>query len=658
MANNETSSPMVETHKGYDPRILFFYPIVGLLLATLIGGLAYQQLGKADEYHDRERQQNQRRILMPGPRGNIYDREGRLLVGNRARFAITLNLDELRKEFRREEIVVRKNYRELGDKDLPTAGQIRQIARYAVVQRYLDQVNTTLGRTEKVDAAELNRHFNQQLLLPYILLDDLKPEEYAKLVEQLPVRSPMQVYAASTRYYPYNSAAAHALGYVLADDEIKVDDFPGEELTTFRMRGTMGRDGLEARFNTQLQGKAGGTIYRVDPAGYRVEPPLHRRVPVQGQNLTVSLDIDLQTAAEEAMGGGEDSEGNAGAAIAIDVATGEVLALVSKPDYNLNDFTPRLSAAKGKVITETGAWTNRAIQGLYAPGSSFKILTAIAGLRAGVTTPDREITCLGQYQVGNRMFPCHDRHAHGQISLPNAISLSCNVFFYMQALAMGPEKLSEEAHRFHLDQPTGIELLHETRRMLVPSPEWKREKLDQRWYPGDTANFAIGQGFLQISPLQMACFAASVARNEVHTPPTLIHDPQRPRLRTEPIGLNAAQRAALIEGMKRCVESGTAKILNKVYHLEALRIAGKTGTAQKAVYEDGKLKGNLNYAWFIGFAPYDNPQIAFAVVMEGDALGEEYGGGLKAAPIAGAMLSKYFEKKTNATPIAPVATGQ
>src|SRR5947209_4161023 len=155
----ERSSSLVETHKGYDPRIILFYFVVALLLVVLVCGLAYQQIFRSDLYHDREQQQNQRRILTPGPRGNIYDREGRLLVGNRARFAVTLYLDELRKEFRHEYIHVRKNYRELGDKDMPNAGQMELIARYSVVQQYLDQVNRALGRSEKVDAASLNRHF-------------------------------------------------------------------------------------------------------------------------------------------------------------------------------------------------------------------------------------------------------------------------------------------------------------------------------------------------------------------------------------------------------------------------------------------------------------------------------------------------------------------
>jgi penicillin-binding protein 2 len=186
--------------------------------------------------------------------------------------------------------------------------------------------------------------------------------------------------------------------------------------------------------------------------------------------------------------------------------------------------------------------------------------------------------------------------------------------------------------------------------MLVPSPEWKQRTQDQKWFPGDTANFSIGQGYLVVSPLQMATFIASIARGETLTKPTLMHHPERPRQHTAPLDISRAQHAALIEGMRLCVESGTAsRTLTRMMKLGDLKIAGKTGTAQKTLYNpDGTQKGNINFAWFIGFAPHDNPQIAVAVVLEGNVPGEEYGGGLMAAPVAGAVFKKYFDKQTAA----------
>jgi len=645
----ERSSGLFEAYKGYNPRVIFFYPVVALLLLVLAGGLVYRQLIHSEVYSEREKVQNQRRILVPGPRGNIYDREGRLLVGNRPRFAVVLYLDELRGEFRREYLRVRTAYRESGDKDLPNATQMEQIARFAVVDRYLQVINRALGRTGELDAPALTRHFRSQLLLPFTLVDDLEPAEYARLLEQLPVTSPLQVYTSSTRFYPYGAAAAHTLGSVKVDDIDVAEDFPGADLKTFKMKGTAGRDGLEAQYDVQLQGETGGTIYRVDPAGYRIEPPLARHVPVQGHNLTTSLDIDLQRAAEARLAETE----MAGTAVALDVQTGEVLVLANAPAYDLNETSPRISSVKFQEIERQGGWLNRAIQGTYAPGSAFKILTTLAGMRAGWINPDSEIECNGYYRVGNRLFPCHDGHAHGRIKLAEAIAKSCNVFFYKHGIETTPEAIAAEARRFGFDQRTGIELPYETRRMLVPDPDWKRQSGRGPWQPGDTANYAIGQGFLDVTPLQMAAFTASFARGQTRTMPTLIHDPKHQPQRTEAIGLPAAFYDEIVRGMEQCTVTGTAKILTTLpaMRIPGLRIAGKTGTAQKQTPA-----GTINFAWFICFAPVERPQIAIVVMVEGDTPGEETGGGRYAVPIAQAVLKTWWEKQSR--PAAPLRTAQ
>ena len=646
---SERSGGLVETHKGYNPRVIVFHLFIAILLLILGSGLAYQQLIRVDSYHESERLQNQRRILVPGPRGNIYDREGRPLVANRPRFAVTLYLGELRTEFRSEYIRIRKAYRQTGDKDIPSPSQMERIARFTVVQGYLDQINRALGRKETLDAEELNKHFRQQLLLPYLLVDDLEPSEYARLIEQLPVTSPLQVYASSIRDYPLGSLAAHTLGYVTADDAIEAaEDFPGAELTTFKMKGTLGREGLESRFDPLLQGQTGGAIYRVDPSGYRINPPLSKRQPVHGHDLRTSIDTDLQRAAEKAI---TDSE-MAASAVALDVRTGEVLVLASKPDYDLTAFIPRLGHAAARDITDRGAWLHRATHGLYPPGSSFKILTSIAGLRGQTIDPEVPVLCTGYYQVGGRRFPCHDGHAHGEITLATAISKSCNVYFYKHGLDMGVEALSGEARRHGFGRATGLEI-PETRISLVPDSAWKKERQDARWFPGDTANFSIGQGFLLVTPLQMAAFTASVARDEVTTKPTLLHDPKRPAQHSARSGLTQAQYTALVAGMEACTVTGTAKVLQAPFmKIPDLRIAGKTGTAQKQT-----AKGTINFAWFICFAPVENPQVAIAVIVEGDTPGEETAGGRYAVPVARAILKTWDDKrkKASAPPTASAA---
>jgi penicillin-binding protein 2 len=412
------------------------------------------------------------------------------------------------------------------------------------------------------------------------------------------------------------------------------------------MKGSVGRAGLERVFDTKLEGEAGGSIYRVDPAGYKVDLPIEKRMPVQGANIITSLDIDLQQAAEAAMvdGNGKD---RTGAAVVLDVRTGEVLAMVSKPNYDLNTFVPRLSHAEAKAIEESGGWLNRAIQGQYPPGSTFKIVTAIAGLRSGAIDPTETKTiCLGFYMVGNRRFPCHDHNGHGEVDLRKAIQKSCNVFFYKNGIEMGPDLIAAEAKRFGTNRPTGIELPYEFKNPRVADREWRRENWksanlpDGIWRAGDTANTAIGQGDTLITPLQAACFAASFARGELETKPTLLHDPKRPAQHTAPIGLSPSDYNAVLEGMELCYNIGTGRLAR----VDGLSGAAKSGTAQK---------GKIELAWIICFAPAENPQIALAVMMEG-AEGQDFGGGTNSGPVANAILSAWKEKRDRPPPEKPL----
>jgi penicillin-binding protein 2 len=644
----ERSGNLLEAHKSYDPRIVFFYFALALLLLTLVGGLGYQQLTRVGDHAKAERQQNQRRVLFPGPRGNIYDRNGKLLVGNNHRFAVLLHLDELKSELRTEWRGIYNNFKKAGGKkELPSDYEIMQIARVTLVQRYLERVNRLLGRDEKVDAAAVKRHFRSRLLLPYELVPDLTPVEYARLIEGLPVNSPLEVYAFNVRFYPHGEAAAHVLGYVRPTSEIEADDFPGKDLHTFPMKGTSGRDGLELWFDSTLEGQPGGRIYRVDPSGYKINPPLASRTPVQGKHLVASLDLDIQLAAEEAIGD------RIGAAAVLDVATGEVLALVSKPSYDLSKFSPRASVEVVAGMNERAAWTNYALNGFYPPGSTFKILTSIAALRSGAIAPDSDVECFGTMRIGGRLFVCNNHTDRGRIDFPTAIAKSCNIFFYRAGLAVGPDALANEARRFHLDRPTGIELPSESSRMLIPDPAWHERTGRGRWFDGNTANMAIGQDALQLSPLQMACLIASVARGETFTQPSIVHDPGRAPQKHERIGLADPQYAALMAGFEMCVISGSARVLSTpAFRIPGVRMGGKTGTAQKIVTIDGKT-GIINYAWFVGFAPLEKPQIAIAVMLQGEQIGEDYGGGHNAAPVAGTVLKKYFEKKNSAAAPPP-----
>jgi penicillin-binding protein 2 len=617
---------------GFEPaRLGLILLIIAICLATLVGGLAWRQLVQKDAFLAAEERQNYRRILMPGPRGNIYDRHDRLLVGNRPLFSAVVYLNELRGEFRREFIRLLNEYRERGMQ--PDRRALSIEARTRVVQYYQNRLNAILGRRDTIDSNRVERHFSQSLLLPFPLLRDIDSTAYARLIEQLPVSSPVQVIADTARYYPYGDAACHVIGFVSDNQDISADDVPGDTILTFRFVGKVGRSGLESKFDAHLQGRTGGEIWSVDPSGFQYERMVHEQ-PERGLDLYTTLDIAVQQTAEQALGN------KTGAVALIDIASGEVRALASRPGYDLNDLSPFIPYQVDARIREAGAWLNRATQGLYPPGSAFKLVTALAGLRAGTIDPlATVVVCPGFHAVGRRIFRCNRRAGHGPEELLGAIRDSCNVFFYDRGIATGVERIAAEARFFHLHEPTGIELPGETRSMLVPDPAWKRRRLHgEAWFEGDTANLTIGQGFLLVTPLQMAAMTAGIARGDAGPRPTLLSrhpdnpaSPQPPRP-AQPIDLPAVALDTLRAGMIAAAETGTARQATP----RGSSVAGKTGTAQ--VRKDGR---PTTIAWFVGYAPADNPRFAICVMIEGAPANEaEYGGGSTAAPIARAVFTQ------------------
>ena len=628
-------------------RLLPLYAVTGLLIAILLGQLAREQFVNRPEYLEREKQQTLRRIILPAPRGTIYDRDGRLLAGNRATFSASVFLDELRPAFREEYIrqvrAVREQERVTGESAGIRNREIVWRARMAVVRRHLDTLEELLGRELEMSLPTLRGHFHQRILLPLPLVENLTEEEYATLIDQLPKDSPIVVATDSARYYPYGPLAAHTLGYVVNQPEEVPEDLSGEDLLTFSRYGKQGKAGVERTFEADLHGDSGEEVWRVDPQGFQFER-VDFRQPAVGNDVHLSLDVEVQQAAERAL------DGYVGAAVALDPRTGEVLALASRPTYDLNELTPRIPSPVFARINEEGAWLNRAVQGLYPPGSTFKPVTAMAALRADEIEPEETLWCGTSYLVGNRRFPEHSSPGFGDIALARALAVSSNVYFYQTGLLAGPEAIADAARALGLGTPTGVELPFETDDMLVPDPDWKRENRGEGWWPGDTANLSIGQGFLRVTPLQMAVMAASLATGETGIRPTLLRREEGEawldRATRLPLPLSAEDRQAIVAGMRAAVTEGTARRAQ----IPGIEVAGKTGTAQ--VYPGGKAR---TLAWFIGFAPVDNPRIAFAVVTESQEAGVEFAGGAQAAPIARAMLEAFFaqEEAAPATPEAP-----
>ena len=623
-----------ENTKKYQSRLWIFYAILGLLLVILYSGLFFRQLIESESHAAKEKFQNQRRILTPGPRGNLLDREGRVLVANKSKFSAVVFLSEnqVQKAFSDSYRSMVRDYRERGEK-IKSYSELRILSRANVLQSYLKGVNELIGRHEEVDATAITRHLNVNPLLPYPLIDNLVPEEFAILLESLPVESPVQVYVSNMRHYPYENAATHALGYVGYSPLEVQSDMPGSELRTFATKGTYGRNGIEKRFDEQLQGKTGSEIWVVDPSGYQVES-VQREYPRKGRDIELSIDIDLQLAGEA----GYDLYGDKGALVAIDIDRMEVLAMLSRPDYNLNQTTPFILNKVFKEISDNQAWENKALRGLYPPGSPFKLITAIAGLKAGKIDDNTIFECDGSHRVGGRNFPCMGRH--GEIDLRTAIEKSCNEYFYRVGLETGVDNLSREAIYLRLNEPTHIDLPNETRGMLTPSREWKKNRFGEPWYPGDTANMSIGQGALIVTPLQMALMVASVAKNQVYSHPSILkQSPEQLARRPapKPLGLPENLHKAIIDGMNRAVSpTGTARAAI----IKGVNIGGKTGTAQI-----NKKDGNLELAWFVGFAPIEDPKIAVVALVEGQEVNVSFGGGQYAAPMARYVLEAYFDKR-------------
>ena len=629
-----------------NPRILLFFWTNIALTLILLCGLGWQQFFNKNSYEDMERRQTERRIYMPGPRGDIYDRNGKLLVGNRPNYSATVILDDLRPEFRKEySKLIKKSREEIKERvnlmpdiykqkspPLPNYNELKWEARSNVIQKYLNKIKSVCGRQEELKQNKMIRHFNEQLLLPLPLAQDLNPFEYAQLIEGVPVRSPINIHTSSARYYPYDSLAAHTLGYV-QNVNPDLEHLPQDGIKNFTYKTKVGKTGLENSFNKTLMGKGGYEIWQVDPLGYQ-NKQLDLISPKQGESLITSIDIELQKIAETALGK------RTGAAVVIDVGTGEILALVSHPTYNLNDLSPFISQNTFNSINDAGAWLNRAVQLSYPPGSTFKLITAIAGLKKGLIDETTTVNCPGVYRVGNRVYHCHSKKGHGSVNLEKAIAVSCNVFFYDVGLKLGIGTIADEAKNFNLNQKTGIELPYETKRLVIPTKNWKKETIGNSWTPGDTANTAIGQGFLLVTPLQMACMIASIARNEIKTTPTLkavSRKSHQAHLQSHPkIGLAPNKRQLLLKGMEAVTSRiGTGRLVD----IPDLPIAGKTGTADFRAH--GK---EVNLAWFVGFAPINNPRIALAVMVEGTQESHDYHGGSTAGPIAKDIFQFYKKK--------------
>lgn len=569
--------------------------VVMLLMTVFLGGWLWRiQVTRGPRFEEDQNRQSMRRVRIPGVRGRLYDRAGRVVADNRPSYTVSIYLEELRQP---------------GPWD-------RTIDR---VEALIAELEGVIGVPSILTRDDIRNHIRRRLPLPLVAWRNLDDKAIARFAEQAARAPGVDIQAESMRVYPFHKLAGQTLGYVGRAD-IEQDK---TEPYHFYLPEVSGRSGLERSLDEYLRGEAGGRLLRVDVTGYR-RYDFKQREPKPGRDVMLTLDMRAQELAENALGN------DAGAVAILDPRNGDVLALASNPGFDPNDFIPGISSARWKELSEDPQtpMLNRAVAGGYAPGSTFKPITALAALESGRVSRSDIYNCPGYFQLGKATFRCWFHPGHGSLPLRRAIEQSCNVYFFHAALAAGADRVQEMATRMGLGAKTGVELEYEAGG-LVPTDGWKRRTAHDGWRDGDTCNIAIGQGALITTPLQMALVTSVLANGGHLYRPRLVRGVRdfgdgafvlQPPEAAREMNWAPANIDVVRQGMRDVVngERGTARRVA----LPGITIAGKTGTAEFGRKEDRK-----RHAWMIAFAPFEAPRYAVALLVD-----EGISGGETAAP--------------------------
>lgn len=586
---------------------------VGLLLVVVLLGvrLWYLQVRDGVYYRDLSENNRTRTVLLEPARGLVYDRNGVLLANNVPSFTLYVTLEDVKD---RAELAAR--------------------------------LSVLIGLEPEMIENKLSTKGPK--LLPRKVKDRLSLRE-ATLIESHRLQLPgVMIQVESQRNYPEGVVGGHLIGYV---GEVSAEQLERADAEDLHQGSLIGQYGVEKTFDRLLRGRSGQKSVEVDALGHAKRTVFVDK-PRSGDDLYLTIDARLQELAEQLLGE-ED-----GAIVALDPTSGEVLALASRPAFDPNLMSRELTAKQWEEIVqnERRPLTNRAIQGQYPPGSTFKIVMAAAALESNTVSPATPVYCNGGYQFGKRLFRDWKAGGHGSVDLHEAIVHSCDVYFYTVGQRMGIDTIAHFARMFGLGRETGIELPSE-RVGIVPSTAWKERVRGEPWYPGETISVAIGQGYVTVTPLQMASLVGAVANNGILYRPRLVQAildrttgqlQETPTLPKETLSMRAETLKAIQKGLADVVSRGTATRAKS----SIVSIAGKTGTAQTAALRTGPEKDIpkkfRDHAWFVSYAPAESPRIAVAVLAE--HMGH---GGSAAAPLAKEVIEAYFTM----APKAPVVTG-
>ena len=546
-------------------RSRIFVGIILFVFGILIIGLYYTQVVKHSVYKELSENNRVRVLRLASPRGRIFDRKGRLLVNNRISFDIEVIYQEVKAK--------------------------KKVARILAGLLDIDK-NKLLKRIEKAK----DRPF-----VPVMVAEDIDKEKAIRVEETKLDLPGIVVTTRPLRNYIYKNAFSHVIGYLgkISEPELRKYKTYG-----YDMQDYVGKDGVERTFNEYLRGTDGGLQVEVDSRGRQLRN-LAVKEPTAGKDLYLTLDLELQKFCEEIL------SKKRGAIVAMDPQTGAVLALVSGPNFDPNIFvSANNDKEKTLLLNNKGTFPmmNRATGGAHPPGSVFKIVVAIAALETDKFNDKKTFVCNGSYRVGNRTFHCWREKGHGTLNIIEGIKNSCNVFFYQLGLLLGVDTISKYASKLGLGEATGIELPGELKG-IVPTVHWKRRKLKEPWFKGETANYSIGQGYLLVTPLQIARSVSVVANGGRLVKPFIVEKIEDIKLEHEnskELGLSKNTMRVVKEGLRQVVNEprGTGLYARS----KDVVISGKTGTAQNP--------RGASHAWFVGFAEFNDPKLCVVVFIE------------------------------------------
>ena len=582
-------APSQQRRTGQNRQALGLLLVVAVFAGAMLTRLAFLQLLQGAHYRALS-DENRIRLMARNPiRGRLLDRHGLVLATSRLTYSLYIQPREVSAE------------------------------RWPPLRDRLAALLT-------IPAAELERRRREGSNAEgfrILLASNLKPEQVVRFREQADALPGAEVDSDVLRSYPHGSLAAHVLGYTSGITE---DEYKQLEAKGYRIRDRVGRSGVEQVFESTLRGEWGGQQVEVNAAG-QVQRILGDKPAKSGKDLRLTLDLELQRTAEQALNGVRK-----GAIVAMDPQTGAILAMASRPTFDPNLFSDGPTTQQWAELNRPDApLLNRSFRG-FPPASTFKIVTTVAALESGLYTPSSKVLTTNSFCYAGLCYGDHG--AHGLIGFPFALAVSSNTFYYRVGLRLGPGPLFEAARRMGYGMATGIELVDEESPGLLGDPAWKKAVLSEPWTPVDSITSAIGQGALQVTPLQMARLYAAVANGGWLVTPHLLERPvQRQR-----IGLKPATLKVLRQGLRMVVTEGTARLLNDP---KLPAVAGKTGTAEDPPRPD--------HAWFGGYAPAERPTLVIV------AFGENSGGygGTVAAPMVKALMTTWFRTNRPIQPSVP-----